>query len=210
MHLTVDKAAMNTLQTLNRQDREIDVWNELTKKKDEEKMEQTIRQGIVSDSQVVNYLSTLKDAPKRIMDASDNLEAAEYNLKLHEINELEQTKDELKQAEIEIAFEVNQNPAFKNKEAREAAIIIRQKDHTDYITAKNRLLIAKRKKAELENTIGKNRNQMFYVRNLFQSYCACAEMIAGLCHEQETSEMVESMKNLASTLSQVKEETNHV
>jgi hypothetical protein len=175
-----------------------------------ENQQKTIRQGIIDDSQVTIFLAALQAAPNRIKEASDSLVDAEHELKLHEINELEQAKEALTQVELEIGFEVRQDTTLKNDKMREAAIAKQKKGNEEYVAAVNKLAQAKKHKAELEAKIGKNYNQKYYVRNLFQAYCACATMIGGLSHEQLQSEMVDAMKNLALTLSQIKEEASHV
>lgn len=172
-------------------------------------MQQTIRQQIINDDSVKEIISRLMELPKRLKEASDLLVDAEheqFTLPFH-FGEIEERQEEIKRAVMfEIVNEVNENgkPKYTNESLRQAALMNALSKHPEYIQTKNEMAEYYRRKADVENHIGKARNQMFYVKNQQEVYLAVVHLIAGLCQENITSgslEKIIKIKNFIEELS---------
>ena len=179
---------------------------------------QTIRQAVMGDVAVANLRISLHGMPERIQEARENLTQAEFELSV--FNEHELAKDKVDELELEATFEVTQETEtngkkkYANEQQRKAATMIALSHSQEYVNAKNKLIQAKRAKAELEMKVGKLRNQFFFTIDDFKAQMAVAGLVQGLCHEYENSQLTQYLRNqsqkIASMINRLKEGMNDV
>jgi len=170
----------------------------------------TIRQAIIPDDKVMSVISRLLELPGDVQKASDVLVDAELEQSTMPVI-FQEIEDRQSSLERDAMFEVKNivddkgKPLYSNETLRQSAMMDMLSKTPDYIRAKNDMMAAKKKKADIENHIGKVRNQMYYVKNQQDVFIAVANIIAGLCQENVTSgrlELIAKIKHLI-------EEFNH-
>lgn len=166
-------------------------------------MSQTIRQAIISDNDVAGLLKQLKDLPERVRDASDVLADAEFEA-AGLPSQLKEADQKIADVEREAMFEVRNDLNDKGKckhsnddQRKDAQIkLLRGEYAEDYVAAKNDLLKLKQHKATVENHIAKCRNQMWYIKNLYDTTIAAAHLVAGLCREEMSAGQLEKIERI--------------
>lgn len=161
----------------------------------------TIRQGIITDEMVISVFRELFKLPGEVCKASDLLVDAELEQSTLPVifKEIEDRQAEL---EREATWEVKEKigdkgkPLYTNEGMRNVAMMTELSKNPEYIRAKNDMMAAKKKKADIENHIGKVRNQMYYIKNQQEVYLAVANLIAGLCQENVTSGQLEQIAKI--------------
>jgi hypothetical protein len=125
---------------------------------------QTTRQTIVSDERVRQALAKIPELIERIETKRNTLEDAEFVLK-YDVS-VNQIKEEAKQVESEIAFEVfqelddNGKKKFSNDTARQAELNRRLNESKDYAAVMERLNAASQNRGRAEMEVAKNRNSL--------------------------------------------------
>lgn len=172
----------------------------------------TIREAVVDNADVGVLVFNIKGHPGRIQEARENLIHAEFELSV--FNEHELAKDKVDEFELEANFEVTQETEngkkkYSNVDQRKAAAVIALSRSQEYLDAKNKLIQAKRARAELEMKVGKLRNQFFFTIDEFKAEMAIAGLVQGLCHENENSRVMQHVyrqkDKLATAINQLKE-----
>lgn len=172
----------------------------------------TIRQAVIGDGSVANLRIAIQGMPQRIQEARDNWSHAEFELSV--FNQHELAKDKVDEFELETEFEIaqeleNGKKKHSNEQQRKAAKAVVLSKNQEYLDAKNKLIQAKRAKAELEMRVGKLRNQFYFAIDDFKAHMAIAGLVQGLCHEHENSQLTQYLRGqnqkIASMINRLKE-----
>jgi hypothetical protein len=169
----------------------------------------TIRQTIISDDDVRGLVKSLQEMPERIRIAQDLLADAKTELDMFKADESEQ--EAIKTFEDEEMYEIinetngDGKKKYTNEEQRKSAMRIRLAKNPEYVQAVQRLMEAKRRKAELLNHQAKLNNQVGALVGQSFVLRAVAEIIAGLSKEDNTAHQYQQIVNARADIDRAKQ-----
>lgn len=171
-------------------------------------MSATIRQQIVADSEVRNLINRLVTLPEEIAKQREALSNAE--LELHYFTAVDDAKQALKDLETEVGYEVlndvngDGKKKFTNAEQREAEtrrrMIAEPEYQTRFAAAHKTLHDAYAQERQLKWTVGKTSNSLKHLVDLSYTLRTVGEIIAGLCHEQQTAESLAKIEAIRAVI----------
>ena len=165
---------------------------------------ETLRQQIMSDSALREFIKQFMNMPDRLKAAKDNLAQTEFGMATD--NTAKNIEEEIATLEAEIGFEIanavngDGKKEFSNEKMRESELRRRLSKSMDYRDLANKLLVARRGDAQRKMDFARERNQLEYLKDRYFTDKAIIECISGLSYESVAAVRLDRVVNRAGEL----------